>query len=93
MIGNEQNQKLIEHLMAQYQEKGMDTFAFEWTGTRVPQIVTFPNGLEKTVQYMRDGLFLFTDSTSAVYERLADTFPEQPQSVFIAYNPSMHRKA
>ena len=87
------NKVLVERLMAQYQERGMDTFAFEWTGTRVPKTITFPSGLEKTVQYMSDGLFLFTDNTNAVYERLADVYPKQPQSVLVAYDPSMHQKA
>ena len=87
------NKSLVDRLIAQYQERGMDTFAFEWEGTRVPKTVTFPNGSEKTVQYMRDGIFLFTDRTDAVYGRLADIYPEQPQSVLVGYVPSMHQKA
>ncbi len=87
------NKALVERLIAKYQERGMDTFAFEWEGTRIPRTVTFPSGLEKTVQYMRDGLFSFTDNTNAVYVRLADSYPKQPQSVLVAYDQTMHQKA
>ncbi len=86
------NKALVDLLITQYEARGMDAFIFEWNGTRTPEKVTFPDGQEKIVGYMRDGMLLFKDKSSAVYERLADIYPQQPQSVLIGYTPSMHQK-
>ncbi len=84
-IGAEANNAKVEKLIKEYTLKGMDTFVFEWEGLRVPKTVTFPGNIEKEVGYMRDGLFTFKNGSNAVYERLDDIYPEQPQSVFVAY--------
>ncbi len=34
-----------------------------------PKEIEFPDGTTKIIQYMRDGLILFTDNSSAEYER------------------------
>ncbi len=36
------------------------------------QEVIFPDGSKRTVQYMRDGLILFTSGPGATYERVGD---------------------
>ncbi len=89
----EQNAELVERLTIEYKAEGIDTFVTEWTGSRVPKTVTFPNGLEKTVNHMRDGVLIFSDETTALYTRLQDVMPTSlPQSALIAYSPSMHQK-
>ena len=51
----------------------MTSFNFAWVaGKRTPDTVILPDGTVKTVAYMRDGLILFTDNTSASYERMGD---------------------
>ncbi len=50
----------------------MNTFTATWTERRTPATITFPSGEVKTVEYMRDGLILFTDGDSANYKRLGD---------------------
>ncbi len=45
-------------------------FKYEWTGTRVPKTVVFPNGQVETTQYMRDGLIMFMSGLSGSYERI-----------------------
>lgn len=60
----------------------MTTFKATWTDRSRPTTITLPSGEVKTVKYMRDGLILFTDNSSASYERL-DVF-----SAIIALNES-----
>ncbi len=83
----DKNKTLIEKLKTSYMTNGMESFILEWNGTRVPEEVKFPEGVTRKVQYMRDGMLLFRDNTSAIYERLEDDFPKQPQSIIIGYKP------
>lgn len=55
MVEDERNSVSVNQLIQICQEKGMETFVFEWDGDKVPEKVTFPNGLERTIQYMRGG--------------------------------------
>lgn len=87
MEEDQRNKALVERVTAQFKRMGMDAFIFDWEGTRVPDTIKFPDGSEKPVNYMRDGMLFFKDRTSAVYERLDDIFPRQPQSVLVGYIP------
>lgn len=44
-------------------------FTAKWEGKRTPVTVKFPDGTERQVNYMRDGIILFTDNFSCGYER------------------------
>lgn len=44
-------------------------FLFDWTESKNPRTVTFPDGHVEEVSYMRDGICLFKSSVSATYER------------------------
>jgi len=59
MVEDERNSVSVNQLIQICQEKGMETFVFEWDGDKVPEKVTFPNGLERTIQYMRGGSISF----------------------------------
>lgn len=47
-------------------------FTSKWEDKRTPVTVKFPDGTERRVSYMRDGLILFTDNFSCGYERKSD---------------------
>lgn len=91
MKGDEKNKALVERLIDEYKKRGLNTFLFKWEGSRVPATVTFPDGIEKKVGYMRDGFISFADGTNAVYDRLED-YPCQPLSMYVGYDLSKHRK-
>jgi len=59
----------------------------EWQGThRVPQQVTLETTAQtKQVEYMRDGIIVFTDYTTALYERVIDDPASPVQSIVLAY--------
>lgn len=46
------------------------TFNFKWTDGHTPKEITFPDGSVGIVQYMRDGLILFTNRSGCEYTRL-----------------------
>jgi hypothetical protein len=86
LLGNEVNKALVDRLTNEYSCRGMEAFFFSWEGGRTPDTVTSPEGIEKKVGYMRDGLIFFKDGTQAVYDRIADDYPKQPQSIIVAYS-------
>lgn len=92
MIENEQNKKLFERMVAVFEKRGLKTFAFEWQGTRVPRQIKFPEGSQRDVSYMRNGILIFNDKTSAVYGRLKDIYPKQPQRILVGYDSLTHQK-
>jgi hypothetical protein len=92
MVGDEQNKALRERLIAQYKRRGMEAFVFTWEGSRVPDKVIFPDGLEREVSYIRDGILLFRDNASAVYDRFDDIYPKQPQSIMVGFSSIKHSK-
>ena len=63
-------------------------FTFEWTGTRVPKQVVFPDGSVETTQYMRDGLIMFISGKSAGYERIDPNYSAK----FIIHNTFEDKK-
>ncbi len=91
MTGKEVIPGIVARLTEEYKEQGMETFSFEWQGTKTPKKVTFPDGLEKEVAYMKDGLLMFQDHSTVIYERLSDN-PEKPQCILVGYKPTPHPK-
>lgn len=44
-------------------------FTANWESKRTPTTIKFPDGTERTVNYFRDGIIIFTDNFSCGYER------------------------
>lgn len=61
-----------------------NAFLYEWEGhSRVPKTIKFPDGLEKRVNYMRDGVMAFKNEEIMVtYERLLD-HPSKIKSIVV----------
>ena len=74
-------------LIADHILDGMEAFAYEWRASRIPATVTFPDDTTKSVQHMENGLLLFKDGTSAIYD-IIDPRAKNVHSAVIAYNPS-----
>lgn len=81
--GNERAKKLIE-----LRPYGTATASFLciWEGdSRVPEAIQFPDGLEKKVGYMRDGILTFIDGNlAATYERVLDE-PSKVKAIVVYY--------
>ena len=81
--GNELVKRLLE---ARPFGTSTRAFLFTWEDrSRVPRKITFPGGLERSVQYMRDGILMLTDHTGATYERVVDDLREPVQSIVVYY--------
>ena len=81
--GNELVKRLIE---ARPFGTATGAFLFEWKDqSRVPRTVKFPDGLERTVGYMRDGILVFAGGAGATYERVVDDLREPIQSIVVYY--------
>jgi len=86
MIGDSKNREIANKIAAEHLESGYESFQYEWQGSRVPESVSFPDGSKKETKYMRDGMINFKDGTDALYERIDDIYPKQPQSILIFYS-------
>ena len=84
---NPKGNELVKRLLAA-RPYGTATIAFycEWEDqSRVPKTVKFPDGLERKVGYMRDGILMFRDRFSAGYARVTDDLRQPVQSMVVYY--------
>ena len=66
----------------------MIRFPYKWNGNRNPPTITLPGGKELTVQYMRDGFILFSDTTTATYVRTWDSDETHERTIIVTLAPT-----
>ncbi len=54
----------------------MPKFTVSWEGARVPKSIVLPDGSERKVSYMRDGICVLSGGVSATYTRISNTSAE-----------------
>ena len=84
-LGDEMNKKLKALLEMRPYGTATEAFLHTWRGTnRTPKSIRFPEGLEREVGYMHDGIITFRDgkASSATYERLLD-YPSELKAIVV----------
>ena len=86
-LGNEANERARRLIELRPFGKTTAAFVHAWRdSSRVPRTITFPEGLERTVEYIRDGILTFNDNgLAATYERVLD-YPSETKAIVVYYS-------